>query len=112
MSPQYVQPVGPQARREVSNGQIIGWTLVSLSMLWPRVVILAFWFFGSTLGKAYSSWVIPVIGFVIAPWTTMTYAFMWGLSSDRVSGIEWLFVGIAVLFDLWTWGGLQRLRGS
>ena len=53
------------------------------------------------MGQAFSSWVIPAIGFFIAPWTTVAYAFMWGAGKDSVSGFwEWAVVGIAVLLDL------------
>lgn len=88
------------------------WTwlwFLSLSF-WPRLFILGFWIFGSQLGDAYRSWVIPAIGFLIAPSTTLAYALMWGLSSDRVYGWEWIVVGVGVLLDLWMWGAGQRLR--
>jgi hypothetical protein len=91
----------------------VGWFFLLSSLFWPRVVILAFWIFSNLLGDAYDhGWVIPVIGFVVAPWTTMTYALMWGLTSDGVSGWEWICVGVAVLFDLATWvGGRNLVRG-
>jgi hypothetical protein len=96
----------------LSMGTAMGWLFLASSLVWPRVVILAFWIFGSQLGDAFRSWVVPALGFLLAPWTTMTYALMWGLSSDRVSGIEWLFVAIAVLFDIATWLSLGRvIRG-
>jgi hypothetical protein len=50
------------------------------------------------------------VGFVILPWTTVSYAFMWGVSSDRVSGVEWIVVGAAFIVDLLTWAGTLALR--
>jgi hypothetical protein len=50
------------------------------------------------------------VGFVILPWTTVSYAFMWGVSSDRVSGAEWVVVGAAFIVDLLTWAGTLALR--
>jgi hypothetical protein len=43
---------------------------------------------------------------VILPWTTLIYAFMWGITSDVVSGWEWVAVGAAFLVDVlfWVWG--------
>lgn len=77
----------------------------------PRLIILAFWIFGSLLGDAFGSWVIAAAGFVLAPSTTVAYAFMWSISSEAVSGWEWLVVALGVVLDLWMWGSLQRLRG-
>jgi hypothetical protein len=34
---------------------------------------------------------------------------MWGISSDRVAGVEWIVVGAALLLDLATWVGGRRL---
>lgn len=79
-------------------------------MFWPRLFIVGFWIFGSQLGDAFSSWVIPALGFVLMPWTTVAYAFMWGISSDRVSGWEWIVVGFAVILDLLTWLSVAAVR--
>lgn len=78
---------------------------------WSRLFILGFWIFGSTLGNAFDhGWVVPAIGFVIAPNTTFAFAWMWGLTSDGVNGWEWIVVAIGVLFDVWMYGAWQRIR--
>jgi hypothetical protein len=89
----------------------MGLTLVAGGLFWPRLFFLGLWIFGSQLGQAFSSWVIPAIGFFVAPWTTVAYAFMWGAGKDSVSGFwEWAVVGVAVLLDALTWWGVIRLR--
>ena len=105
-------PGGVPPERPITMGQAVGWVLVLSSMFWPRLFILGFWIFDEQLGDAFSSWVIPALGFLIAPWTTVAYAFMWGVSSDRVAGVEWLVVGAAVVADLLTWWGGRRLVKS
>jgi hypothetical protein len=80
---------------------------------WPRLFILGFWIFGDSLGDAFSTWVIPAAGFLIAPSTTILYAWMYAAGpGGGVSGAEWLVVALGVLFDLWMWGALQRLRSG
>jgi hypothetical protein len=74
---------------------------------WPRLFILGFAIFSRQIGDAFSSWVVWVLGFFILPWTTITYAMMWGIYSDRVFGVEWVFVGLAFLLDLLTWSTLR-----
>jgi hypothetical protein len=49
-----------------------------------------------------------VIGFLILPWTAVTYAAVWSISSDRVSGVEWVAVALALLIDIWTWSAFRR----
>jgi hypothetical protein len=88
----------------------VGWVLVLASMFWSRLFMLGFFIFSHNIDRAFGTVILPVLGFFVLPWTTVTYAAMWGISSDRVSGIEWLFVGIALILDLYTWSGLGRLR--
>jgi hypothetical protein len=107
-SPQ-VLTANPSREPHVSDARIWGWFFFLSSLFWPRVVILTFWIFGSTIGRAFDSSIVPVLGFFLLPWTTMTYAFMWAISSDRVSGWEWIPVGLALLIDLWTWAGGRHL---
>jgi hypothetical protein len=84
--------------------------LVIIAMLhfWPRLFILGFVIFSRQIGEAFSSWVVWFVGFFILPWTTITYAMMWGIYSDRVFGVEWVFVGLAFLLDLFTWWSTLR----
>jgi len=94
----------------MSKGRAAGWVLAVSSLFWPRLFILLFWIFDDQLFRdAFSSWIIPFLGFFLLPWTTLAYAAMWGLSSDRVSGVEWVAVGVALLLDVWTYAGIRRL---
>jgi hypothetical protein len=84
--------------------------LVIIAMLhfWPRLFILGFVIFSRQIGEAFSSWVVWFVGFFILPWTTITYAMMWAISSDQVYGVEWVFVACAFLLDLFTWALLRN----
>jgi hypothetical protein len=74
----------------------------------PRIFILGFAIFSrQILIDAFSGWVVWVVGFFLLPWTTITYMMMWGISSDRVSGVEWVFVAVAFVLDLITWSTLR-----
>ena len=79
-----------------------------LALISPRLALFAIWIFSDILGRAYDSWVLPVLGFFLLPWTTITYMMMWGIYSDRVYGAEWVFVGFALLLDLFTWWSTLR----
>jgi len=88
----------PRPKRNVDA--LIGATLLFVFASFPRLFILAFWIFGSELGDAFGSWIIPAVGFIVAPWTTLLYAWMWAISSDAVAGWEWIVVAVGVLLDL------------
>lgn len=94
---------GPEART------VWAWFWFTFLAFWPRVFIIGFWIFGSQLGDAFSSWVIPAAGWLIAPSTTLAYALMWGASSNGVHGAEWLVVAAGVLIDIITWSLVRRL---
>lgn len=66
--------------------------------------------FSDLIGDAFDSWIVPVLGFFLLPWTTLAYALMWGSGANGVFGFEWFIVGLAFLFDLasWTEGRRQR----
>ena len=83
--------------------------VIALSLLiLPRIFILGFAIFSwKILIDAFSGWVVWVAGFFLLPWTTITYMMMWGISSDRVSGVEWVFVAGAFVLDLITWSTLR-----
>jgi hypothetical protein len=65
--------------------------------------------FSDLLSRAFDSWIVPLLGFFLLPWTTLAYAVMWS-SSDGVRGFEWLIVVLAFLIDVgaFTGGGRRR----
>ena len=89
----------------------MGCILVLLALISPRFVLFLMWLFSDQLSKAFDSWAIPLIGFFVLPWTTLTYAAFWDWGSGReVTGVEWFFVILAFLIDLgaYTQGGRAR----
>jgi hypothetical protein len=84
--------------------------LVALfALISPRLALLVIWVFSNLLSRAFESWVVPLIGFFLLPWTTLAYAVMWS-SSDRVSGFEWFIVALGFLFDLASYSRVERRR--
>jgi hypothetical protein len=94
----------------MSAGRAMAWLTLLFAVTWPRAIILGFWVFSDLLGDAYDGWVLPVAGFLVLPWTTMTYAVMWSVSSNVVSGTEWAPIVLALGADLITWVGARAIR--
>ena len=108
----YLERPADAGPRTLDGAKVMEYVLVVSSLFWPRLFILGFWIFSPWLRDAFSSWVIPAVGFFIAPWTTVGYAFMWSISSDKVSGWEWIVVAFCVLLDLVTYAGGRALVKS
>jgi hypothetical protein len=66
----------------------------------PRLALFALWLFSDLLSRAFESWVLPLLGFFLLPWTTLAYAAMWGAGGDGVTGFEWFIVVLGFFFDL------------
>jgi len=109
MSTQALPRHNPPSPKGPPAGQMIAVALLVVFSLFPRLWILGFWIFGSQLGNAFSSWILPALGFLLLPWTTLLYAWMWSISGDGVTGWEWFPVVAAFLLDMGFWAALRRL---
>ncbi len=69
------------------------------------------WLFTDLLSRAFDSWIVPLLGFFLLPWTTLAYAVMWA-SSDGVNGFEWFIVALAFLFDIGSFAKGSRRRAE
>jgi hypothetical protein len=77
----------------------VGCLVILLALVSPRLALFALWLFGDLLSRAFDSWLVPLLGFFLLPWTTLAYAGMWSSSNDVV-GFEWFIVVLAFLIDL------------
>jgi hypothetical protein len=100
---------GIERSEGISPARAIELVIVGSLFFWPRLFILGFIIFSwKILIEAFSGWVVWVAGFFLLPWTTITWMMMWGIYSDGVFGVEWVFVVGAFLLDLFTWSTLRR----
>ncbi|HTP85368.1 MAG TPA: hypothetical protein VMJ34_00395 [Bryobacteraceae bacterium] len=78
--------------------------LLALLLLSPRI-ILVFMFFTGYLGHAFHHHLlIPLLGFIFLPLTTVVYA--WEVNNGRpLEGLNLVFIIIAVVIDLGAHGG-------
>lgn len=89
----------------------MGCFVALIALISPRLALVLLWIFGDLLSRAYDSWAIPLIGFFILPWTTLTYAAFWDWGSGRhVTGIEWFFVAFAFVVDVGSYTQSRRFQ--
>jgi hypothetical protein len=79
--------------------------VVLLALISPRLALVAMWLFSNILSRSFDSWIVPLIGFFVLPWTTLAYAGMWSAGTNQVSGFEWFIVVIAFVADVGSYAG-------
>lgn len=70
-----------------------------LALISPRLALFALLLFSDLIGDAFDSWIVPVLGFFLLPWTTLAYVVMWW-ASDGNLGFEWFIVVLAFVIDI------------
>ena len=78
--------------------------LVFAVLLFPRVILVLMWLFGSVLDRAYHGLVIPLLGFIFLPITTIAYAWMVA-NNLPIQGFNLILLIVAVLLDAGSHGG-------
>ncbi len=83
--------------------------LVLVVLFFPRIVLALLFFFSNYLDRAYHGIIIPILGFIFLPLTTLTYAWMMN-NHVPVEGINVLILIVAVLIDAGGLGGGEYHR--
>jgi hypothetical protein len=88
----------------------VGCFVVLFALISPRLALFFVAIFSDLLSDAFDSWLIPLLGFFLLPWTTLAYACMWSLETNGVTGFEWFIVILAFLADLSGFGLIGNRR--
>jgi hypothetical protein len=76
---------------------------ITLIFLGPRFVLFLWWLLNPAAWNiVFDSWLLPVLGIVFLPWTTLMYVFV---GPGGIIGIEWLWIGLAVTADVFSYAG-------
>jgi hypothetical protein len=84
----------------------VGCLLVLVGLFSPRLAIFLLAIFTNDLSRAFDSWIVPLLGFFLLPWTTLIYTLLW-TTSHHVNGVEWVLVAAGFLLDIGVIGGGQ-----
>src|SRR4051812_17767757 len=64
----------PEATRK---GQTMGCLVVLLAAAAPRVTLVLVWIFSNLVDRAFSGFLIPLLGLIVLPYTTLFYVLAW-----------------------------------
>ena len=86
--------------------------LVVLLLAFPRLVLVLVFLFSTYLQRAYHGLLIPVLGFIFLPLTTLVYA--WLVNNHMpLEGLNLIYLILAVVIDVGgLGGGASRRRGG
>ena len=83
--------------------------LLILVVAFPRIVLVALFLLSNYLERAYHGLIVPVLGFLFLPLTTLAYA--WMANTGRpTTGVNLLILVVAVVIDLGGLGGGEYHR--
>lgn len=83
--------------------------LVLLAFLGPRLVLFLLWLLTNYLSRAFDAFLLPFLGFLFLPWTTIAWAIAQNEFSGA-SGVGLLVIALGFLADLGVLGGGARRR--
>jgi hypothetical protein len=85
----------------------MGCVLTLLALAVPRVVMVFILLLTDWFARAYDTVLIPLLGFIFMPYTTLAYMAAM-LNAGRLSGGWLVLVIVAAVVDIGHWGGGHR----
>ena len=77
----------------------------ALVLLGPRLGFLIWWLLRPLyMAQAFGNWILPLLGVIFLPWTTLIYAIFW-TPVVGLTGFEWVLLVFAFFVDLGSYGG-------
>jgi hypothetical protein len=83
--------------------------LLIVFLAFPRIALLLLFLFSNYLQRAYHGLILPLLGFLFLPLTTLVYAWMVN-TGQLIAGVNLLILIIAVVIDLGGLGGGEYHR--
>jgi hypothetical protein len=78
--------------------------ILAFILFFPRIFLLGMFFLSNYLERAYHGYLIPLLGFLFLPITTIAYA--WLTNTHRpIEGVYLIVLIVAVLIDAGGLGG-------
>jgi hypothetical protein len=86
---------------------------LTAGFLGPRIALFFWWIFGDKPDAAIDGWGWGLLGFLVAPWTTLTYIVAWSPVVGVTGFWDYVLVGLGVVLDIATYAAkpAQRARG-
>jgi hypothetical protein len=98
-------PAGRQTRSDM------GCLFAVMAGFFPRIALVVVWLATDRVDRAFDTWILPLLGLIFLPFTTLVYVFAWS-PVVGLGGGRWLWVALAFVCDLVNIFGGARARRS
>jgi uncharacterized membrane protein YuzA (DUF378 family) len=77
----------------------MGCLFALIAMLSPRLAVLILWLFTNYVDRAFAGFVLPLLGLIFAPWTTLMYVLV-DVAPGGIHVAGWILVGLGAVLDI------------
>ena len=100
---------GELRRTLLAMGALLLLTLAMAAAFAPRVVLVIMWIVGPRVNAAFDSFIVPLLGLIFLPYTTIMYVLVWNPVTG-IYGWDWLWLGLGLWLDIMKWGQMANNR--
>lgn len=86
-----------------------------IGSFFPRIALLLMWIFTNYVDRAFSGFLLPLLGLIFLPFTTIMFCLVYSPAAGGVVGANWMWVALGLLLDIMSYssgGHGQRQRTS
>jgi hypothetical protein len=98
-----------QKKRTIREENLVGCLLLVVFLAFPRIALALLFLFSTYLQRAYHGLILPLLGFLFLPLTTLVYAWM-ANTRQPIAGINLLILVVTIVIDLGGFGGGEYHR--
>jgi hypothetical protein len=82
----------------------MGCFFIILGAFAPRIALIFLWLFTPLVFRAFGSFIAPLIGLILLPFTTLIYVLVY-IPGVGLTSWGWFWVILALLIDIGTYSG-------
>jgi hypothetical protein len=77
----------------------MGCLFIIIAALSPRLGIIVLWIFTNYVNLVFTTWIWPLLGLIILPWTTLMYILV-AAPAGGITFWGWLVVVLGLIMDI------------
>ena len=90
----------------------MGCLFVLMAAFAPRLLVIFTWIARPAyVDSVFDTFILPLVGLIFLPFTTLMWLLV-GTPPQGVEGLDWLWIGLAVLLDLSHYGNVWEQRDT
>jgi hypothetical protein len=74
--------------------------LAMIGSFFPRIALLLMWLFTNYVDRAFTGFLLPLVGLIFLPFTTIMFCLVYSPAAGGVVGANWLWVALGLLLDI------------